>query len=220
MTDLDIRNGAALNTIGGSYFADLMQGAHVIDSGALIKDEELAWLVGVPLIVTGGTYRPGDIKDNATGKLGSYLSLTIVLADFQTLSRAKVRDPKTDQLVPLDLNGFPFDPEDTLLINDGSTGIKRQMTNYLHSRGFIRVVAPGAPLISGGSRGKSDFDKAPEEWNAIDTEKGTARKNDDGRIEYTFDLVANGSQIFSRRGLTRSEYQNEHTNEGVTYYLG
>lgn len=79
-----------------------------------------------------------------------------------------------------------------VVFNDGSTGVRRQIVQYLKSRGLLADDwDDDAPLVT-----------MPEQ---------------DG---VTFDKSLGFVPLFAPRGLRVSEYSNEYTDEGVTYYLG
>lgn len=80
-----------------------------------------------------------------------------------------------------------------IVFNDGSTGIRRQMIQYLQTQGLIDADRdPDLPLVIL----KSNPDGS-----------GTAMNFEGMR------------PLLCPRGLRSSEYANEYTDEGVTYYL-
>ena len=115
----------------------------------------------------------------------------------------------------IDLDTFRFFPEETVIINDGSTGIRRQVTEFLQVQGFIKV-AEADQLKSGGKRGESSFDLNPGDWAEII--HGDVTINDNGFAQYEFNFEP-GQGLFCVRGLRSSEYSNDYTKEGVTWYL-
>jgi hypothetical protein len=191
-----------------SYFESLIQDAARIDSGILIKGDDLARLENVPFVVTGANYREGDIADQGSDLPGCYLSLQLTIADERFLS-------KLERMGRIKMDDLPFLPEETVIINDGSTGVKRQFTEYLHVQNHITVVAPGEELISGGAKGESSFDRPPAQWHTTD-DRGRLTVAESGFVEYEIQL---SKALLCTRGLRSSEYANKWTKEGRTWYL-
>lgn len=188
-----------------SYFDSLIANADRVDGGELVKGETLALLKGVPFAITKVHYREGDVKDKTTGLPTCYTSLEITLGDEKWLTKRRVN-----------LATFPFIPEENLIFNDGSTGVKRQMTNYLHAKGFIVVRKDPDKLVMGGAKGESSFDLPPGDWDDIPAENGKLTINDNGFPCWEFTLPV---PLFCVRGLRPSEYSNDYAKDAVTWYL-
>ena len=83
-----------------------------------------------------------------------------------------------------------------IVFNDGSTGIRRQVVQYLMVKGAI--PRRDGPLA--GGMGESVLD-TPIVTTADEVQ--------------SYDM-----RLTCPRGLRESEYSNEYTQEGCTYYLG
>lgn len=170
----------------------------------LAKDETLDALEGVPFMITRVTFRPGirDRKD----KLRAYASCECVIAPESVLRRRRV-----------DMSTLPFDPEDQVIFNDGSTGIYRQVVAYLAARGFITIPTE---LPEAGEYGQSRYDVPPWEWETLSG--GEYRANDEPDAD-TGKFAEWGKNIRLRapRGLRISEYATDYNPNGSrTRYLG
>ena len=160
-------------------------------------------LVGVPFIITKVYFREGKFARGKEILPDDFVSLELVTAPTHIYHDRVARNRRryTDMGVPSD---SPIGPNEEVVINDSSTGIKRQICWYLHSRGFLQI--PGVPenfSDLSGSIGDSRFDLSrdmlPE--SAKDMENGLEIR------------------LLVRRGLRPSKYENEYTPEGITYYL-
>lgn len=201
--------------INVNYFDRLVQNADRVDGGELVDPLDLPALIGCPLAITRLTYRQGDITQKGETEPGPYVSVEMVLGNETWFTRRRVVEKWSRDAKRSGGNPFPFFPEDGLVYNDGSTGIYRQVTEYLDQKGFIVV---GGDLPAGGPKGESKYDLAPHHW--ADFNVGEFRLNDDGFGLYEIDLTADGrSPLFCVRGFRVSEYENQFTKEGATYYL-
>lgn len=155
----------------------------VIQSAELERDKNL--LLGVPHVITRVTYRPGiDDKD--------YVSVEATLGDYAALSHAVLR-----KWIPnvATVDDLVFDPEERIVYNDGSTGIRRQLTMILHNAGIINV----GPVEDGFS-----YDRPYTEWESFNQVGKMNNESGDDKIEVP-DIQHNGNDaplaIFAMRGL-------------------
>jgi hypothetical protein len=182
----------------------LTEGAHTTTGASLFKDEALARLVGVPQVITSVTFRPG-IKDKATGTVFDYVSVESRIAPQHVLVKAMKRgqfDASTAEML---------DPNETVVFNDGSTGIFRQITRYLEDTGIIAL--PDGE--NEGEKGASRYDRPREEWKGSAVE---VVRNADGTLADTRYPV----RLVLPRGLRSSTYVNAYTSgdeTATTYYL-
>lgn len=195
-------------TVVKSYFETLIEGAPRIDSGILIKGEDFKRLENVPFAVTRVAYRVGDITPQGSDLPGYYTSLALTIADERFLA-------KLTRMGRINMDDLPFLPEETVIINDGSTGVKRQITEFIHIQGYVSVIKPGEKIVPGGARGESTFDRGPDAWHNVG-ERGTVTINDDGRPEFEVEFA---KPLVCVRGLRSSDYSNQYTKEGLTWYL-
>lgn len=178
--------------------------------GALVESK--ARLIGVPFIVTKASYNVGEYG----GK--SFVSLEAVTApahrfDTERVERARAAFAKKltgEQAAKI---GWVVDdyakPNEHIVFNDGSTGIKRQVTAFLHTRGYITVDGVTGEVDLGrleGTNGNSPFDANPDSWIS----GGSEAVEDGFELSRTF--------IVAMSGLRASAYDGDN-GPGVTFYL-
>lgn len=178
-----------------------------IDGYDLEKDKDD--LVGVPFIITRVVYREGKFRSPASKEVmpKDYVSVELVTAPPDVFEARVPRNRKryVEEGLPVET---PIGPNEQIVINDSSTGIKRQITWWLHRTGRITLSGDVSRDFStlSGSTGESVFDQDPDEW-AEGTELG---KNGVSLLE---------SPLGCKRGLRFSKYENDWTPEGKTFYL-
>lgn len=187
-------NGGTVAT--QSLFADLIADTTaIIDTASLEKDKMT--LVGVPMVITRVTYRP-----KAALVERGFVSVEAVVGDEEHVTNAIRRGwiPTVETV-----DQFPFAYEEKIVFNDGSTGIRRQLTAILHAQGYINV---------GEFVDNSTFDIDWSEWESFNSV--TTQKVGDEMIEIPDfpDL-----RIFARRGLRVSEYTADGIGDATTFYL-
>lgn len=183
-------------------FGDMVEEAVEVQGNQLVKEELADELVGIPFLITKVTFRRGMKDSENKNRWMAYVSCEAVIADKEYLSRRKVN-----------LDDRPFLPSDHIVLNDGSTGIYRQVVAVLESTGYI--VLPDGPVQ--GSKGQSRYDAPPSEWTAVNvgmTEMGEVGSANEGFLVYTADV-----RIFAPRGLRLSNYSNDYSAEAKTRYL-
>jgi hypothetical protein len=148
-------------------------------------------LLGVPMVIIAVTYRPGFPR---AGGEGDYLSVEAVVADKDTLNSFPIQAQ-----LPAQMEVWPNEP---IVFNDGSTGIRRQLTELLHSIGVINVGKP--------RKDENPFDRPYQMWES-------------GAELATTGIVANADGVKFRyvapRGLRRSDYE-WNDKPATTYYIG
>lgn len=190
---------------GGISFSDAMAESDVIVSdGDHWKDEQLELLVGVPFAVVGVTFRNEMTRPfKGVTMRGDYCTVRIVLGDEDSFRKAKVEI--TDDVYPLR----------QLLFNDGSTGVRRQLVNYLTTKGIITLSdATGDEIVTSGPMGDCDYDLPVHMWKDMAAGEVTFDGGDTTVWKYDFPRL-----LIAKRGLRVSEYENQFTKEGVTRYL-
>jgi len=126
-----------------------------------------ASLTGEPFIITSVTFRKG------------YMDLNKVQHDYVSCEYTSLED------LPIDA-----------VFNDGSTGIRRQVVQYLASKGLLPehyVENPDTTV-----------------WGVLPAAVDENGEGSDWEIPV---------KLVCARGLRVSEYSNEFTDEGVTFYL-
>jgi len=129
--------------------------ADEIDGHELVKDAALFALVGVPFIITRATYHAGIQRKGVTHQ-DDYVSLELRVAPAGHIaSRMAAGRLSADAAAKIV-------PGEQLVINDGSTGIYRQVTQYLALKGLI-TLPPGAEE---GEKGETVWDLPRSLWDA------------------------------------------------------
>lgn len=156
--------------------------------------ENKSELIGVPFIVIGLIFRPGFPR---AGGEGDYLSLEAVIADKDTLNSYPIRAQ-----LPKPVEELAVWPNEPIVFNDGSTGIRRQMAELLHGAGLINVGKP--------RKDENPFDRPYQMWEA-------------GAELATTGIVASPTgekfRYVAPRGLRRSDYE-WNDKPATTYYIG
>lgn len=185
----------------GQGFADLMQGADTVSGASLFKDEGLNTLVGIPFLIHSITFRPGIIRD---GIQQDYVSIEALLADAETMRRAIKRGQFTAVQAEL------LQPEENIILNDGSTGIFRQVVKYLNDNGYIAL--PEGP--ESGDKGNCRYDLPRTSWEGTAVEMTV--ENDGTLSDTTYPV-----RLFCPRGLRVSEYTSpvNPSEKARTFYL-
>lgn len=165
--EVDLQSLLAQASASQQDINQLLQGADFVIGRALVDKDTL---LGVPHIITSATFRKGN-KD-ASGAQHDYVS-----CEFTTLPTAGHAQ----------VDG---------VYNDGSTGIRRQVVQYLAHKTDLPasyVEAPDALV-----------------WSvAMESQVESGEPTDP---VYPIKLIA-------PRGLRKSEYSNDFSDEAVTYYL-
>lgn len=174
--DMDFRKLA----LEATYFAKGFQ---------LLEDKDA--LEGVPFVVVGVTYREGFPRE---GQAGDYVSIEAVVADRDTLA-----NPAVARYLPQPLTVFP---NQAIVFNDSSTGVRRTMTQLFHETGLIDVGT-----VKGD---ENPFDKPYQSWKA-------------GAELATTGIVATATgeafRYLALRGLRRSDYEWQGQ-PATTFYFG
>lgn len=153
-------------------------------------------LLGIPFVIVGVTYREGFPRE---GKAGDYVSVECITADPDTMTRYSV--PKYQRG-----NADPVWPNEPVIFNDSSTGVRRHFTAYLHSLGVIDVGEP----VDEGSR----YDRAFQFWDEGADVAAAGIKD----VPYGNDANVPLRYVCAR-GLRVSEYDYQGS-PAETYYFG
>ena len=126
----------------------------------LVKDEALLSLVGVPFKVTSVTFREGVQRKDVPYR-DDYVSLELTVAPPEVLAATADRIATRRKAHELPVDGIAR-AEEQLVINDGSTGIYRQIVQYLDAKNLINL--PAGELE--GEKGSTVLDLPRSEWVA------------------------------------------------------
>jgi hypothetical protein len=178
-------------------------GSDTVSGSDLAKDEMLDALVSVPFGIYRVTFRPG-----AGGRDFVTCETLIAPADHPRFRLGYVmQGEKKDKKVQI--NELPFLPGDMIVFNDSSTGIRRQIVQYLAAKEFI-TIPDGAET---GKMGGSRFDAPVDQWTNIN--HGEMWFNTDGLPNYMADI-----RLTCPRGIRYSDYENDMAPDGArTRYL-
>lgn len=193
-------------------FSDLLFTADEAEGRELVKDERTDELAGptndkgrrgpgVPFVITRLTFRKGLPDPKVKGRYFAYVSCEAVVADVPYLESRK-----------LSLDWSHFRPGDHIVFNDGSTGIYRQVVEYLATKQYITL--PEGP--AGGPKGESRYDLPPGEW--VDVNVGALSRGEVGSVDEGFDTYQVDVRLFCPRGLRLSDYESEF-GEATTRYI-
>lgn len=138
----------------------------VFDDPELERDS--AALMGVPFIIYKVVYRPKRSEKFER----DWVSVEMQIAPKQVVEQEikRKRVPNVESL-----EGLTVLPGSKVVVNDGSTGMRRQLTRVFHEKGIINV---GGDPSMGGKR----FDRESAEWEectqfeVFTDEDGTVRE--------------------------------------------
>lgn len=155
-------------------------------------------LMGVPFFIVGVTFQmPVADKARPAGER-DYVSCRAIVGDKDALTEAEERGWIPGKLA--------FKPEERILFNDGSTGIRRDIVKILHSAGLIDVGHEDDP---------ARFDNPWTMWKSFSQH---AMQGENMVPEFISNHRGNLFTIKARRGVRRSDYSNEY-GDSSTYYL-
>lgn len=213
MTDVEIRDNVFVPDVASASYADLtgiVDSVITIDGVSLIGKEHL---IGVPHVITCITFQkiPPVAKDG-TQKNG-FVSVEATIAGERELARAVARGRViANGLAVTDVESLLIDPDERIVYNDGSTGVRRQLVKILDAIGLIRVDGTTDRRFD---RSWLEWEEAGEQWR----EQGTD-DNDVAMVVPSFTHRADGRPLLINvpRGLYVSAYTNDH-GESETFYL-
>lgn len=164
----------------------------------LAKDDLLDALEGVPFVITRLTFRQGIPRPD--GEYKAVCAVETAIAPEEVLRRRRV-----------DMSTLPFEPGAQVVFNDGSTGVYRQLVDYLVYKGYITIPET---LPKEGKYGETRFDLAHWEWTSIN--RGEVTHDKDGNPVYAVNV-----RLQCPRGLRLSTYESAYNPAGgKTRYLG
>lgn len=175
-------------------WTDLVGQADEALGSELITGEAADKLIGVPLIIYRVTYRDGIQRQGVKWR-DDYVSCEAVIAPMDVLEERARRGR-------LNLQEISVDADEHIVFNDGSTGIYRQVTQYLAVKNLIELPSP---LVTVGGKGESSYDLPRSQWVA-------------GADAATAGISV---RLYCPRGLRYSEYTNDYAPDGSkTRYFG
>lgn len=165
-------------------------------------------LEGVPHVITSFTFW-------VPTKGNGMVSVEAVVAGEALLYR---------QLARKRIKTLMVEPDERVIYNDGSTGIRRSLVELAHTLGKIDVghATGESAMPNVGRLGESRYDLPWTEWDSFSETTEQGKDKDGDAISVPCITTMNGGQPLRLRvatGLRKSEYENE-TGESVTWYLG
>ena len=170
-----------------------------VDSAELFESDDKWKLQGVPHYITSVTYRPTLME----GEPADYVSVESRIASESVLDlrikQERVHGGSVRSLAQLIELGV--EPGAQIVYNDGSTGIRQQLTYMLHSMGIIQVAE--VPYHEVNVRNKV-FTTYFQQWDSFDQKLETK----DGEVypEIRMRDLNNPLLIKVRQGLRVSDY--------------
>jgi hypothetical protein len=187
----------------------IFEGGDVVPSSGLdldiFKDQKLDSLIGVPFVVMGGTFRERIVD----GHYSDFVTLICAIAPESFLLKRKIRYQGTEI----------WFPEQVFGINDGSTGIRRQIVAHLHNKGIIQATEKDAEIIESGKRGECTWDTRLGEWNAKNGDHEITADKETGADLMVWDFALE-SALVAPKGIRKSEYPGRYGKPVITRYLG
>lgn len=175
--------------------------ADEVDGFDLLKDAAMFQVVGVPFMVTRVVFRDG-IQRKGQDYRDDFVSIELRVAPQTVINDTATRIISRRTALGLKAEDHIADGDEYLVINDGSTGMYRQILQYLHAKELITL--PEGPAE--GEKGECIYDLPRSQW------RGGAEQASEG-IEIALKCA---------RGLRFSEYSSEYLPEGEkarTWYL-
>lgn len=171
-----------------------------VEGHDLLKDEALYELVGVPFMAFKVIFRDG-IQRKGSPWRDDYASVELRVAPGLIYQRDFARIQSRRKSAGILENSAPAMPGEQLVINDGSTGLYRQIVQYLVAKEMIMLPDGDEE----GEKGDCIYDLPRSEWIS-GADKGTEG----------FEI-----QLRCSRGLRFSEYSNEYTGDekARTWYI-
>lgn len=144
------------------------------------QKEDKRPFLGVPHIITRVTYRPG-MENN------DYVSVEALIGNQAMIDEAFSR--RWNDFVYASPADFPFRPGEKVIYNDGSTGLRRQLTSMLYRLGLLGIANVGQEM--------SIFDTPYWEWEGFEQSSLMNDSENEGeKITIPdFTLDANGNQL-------------------------
>lgn len=221
MTEIDTQSPSTRLT-PMDVWGNLTDGAMMVSGGDLEKAHAL---IGVPFLVSLITLRKGDylhgrfkdgkvIADTGCGQPHPYASVNVITAPKEMIDRAyerMVRRAKEGERPEYPSVG----PLEDLILNLAGTGAYRQLLEYCDQQGLLEFPAD-AP--KNGPFGEVRYDSLPSQWRYTDKFIETG-----GEWRFTIDgdpVISIPVKLICPRGLRASDYENEYTKDGRTFYLG
>jgi hypothetical protein len=192
MSESDIATASASSSTVETWWDT--RDADEIEGHDLVKEEALFALVGVPFMITRVTFHDGIQAKDAAYR-SDYVSVELRVAPAGFIAARLAAGRLSAEAAS------KVEPGEMLVVNDGSTGIYRQIVQYLAAKELITLPEGEEE----GEKGATVWDLPRSQWaeGADDATKG---------IDVT---------LRCGRGLRFSEYSNSYTgnDKARTWYL-
>lgn len=223
LTEVDSTTGAHVAQVDYSHVVDIihtLSPEELAGLPALVPDGltvvPKGWLLGVPFTVTAVTFwTPPADKSSPSGYRTGYVSCETTIGSVDELQRAidrgRVLERTGDNIRVIEhIEQLGFYPGERVLFNDESTGVRRQIVDWLIKVGLITL-----PTNTDKHHG-NPLDMPWPLWESF------AEHTMQGEVAVPrFTRLPNGQPFLIRatRGLRVSEYTNDY-GPGETYYFG
>lgn len=175
------------------------------------------WLLGVPFTVTAVTFWTPAADKSPSGYRMGYVSCEATIGDLNTLERQIARGRVLERndnetRVIKDIDELAFYPGERIVFNDESTGIRRTIVNWLVQYNMAQIP---------DSHPQYEGNRLDMPWPLWDSFIESTSQGEGVQVPH-FTKLPNGNPFLIRasRGLRVSEYSNDYTADGVTYYFG
>lgn len=203
----DIRSHEVMayeDQLSGAYAFGVIAGTNLVE-----KDE----LQSIPHIITAVTFQviPEKVKKTDATPRG-FVSIEATVASEKDLQRSVRRLRKSLKQPDLQIDDLAFGPDDRVVYNDGGTGVRRQIVEFLDMSGIITV---GEPVLPEDITNK--FDAPWTMWNTVPQ----MFEQKEGVSVPRITTFADGRpfKLWSRNGLRVSTYDGAY-GEAATWYIG
>lgn len=221
----------ALELESGELYAENMSVAELLATDSAYEARgfnltQKGYLLGVPFLITGIRFAAiPPIPDKGPNKgvqPRGYVTLECAVYPEDAVKRALTakrishydREARTTT-IPSAMEDLRVLPEERFVVNDGSTGLRRQMVFLLHRYGYISVVDSADRL----DERDPAFDLPWDQWHSIGAQVTTV-----GDVELPYisrDIGTGGPFVMKApRGLRVSEYTVDGMGDAETFYLG
>lgn len=182
-----------------------------VPAGATVIGKE--FLLGVPLFITAVTFQMPSAVTPKKPVAADFISCEATIASAAKLDMqirlGRVLDG--NGVAVTEIGQLPFEPDERVVINDGGTGMRRDIVNILNRAGIIHVGNPKIP---------AEMNPLDAAWTLWESPSRQMKELKEGVSvpHITLNHKGNPLLIDVRRGLRVSEYEWEG-DMARTYYL-
>jgi hypothetical protein len=200
-----------------SLFEQAIAGAKVVETvfsqKTVTSGDNKEGLVGVPFVITKVTFQLPDEELSKDNDVKDFVSL-----EAQIAPESYVQQNALSGWIPNIANvqgwidSYGMRPDEYIVINDGSKGIRRQIVEALHNSGLIDIgERTGVP---------ADFDRPWSDWEDFSQSEKRERDGIVSRVP-SFTKGSHGDDLVMPvlRGLRKSKADDAPAAYSYTFYL-